>query len=69
MINTLSIAPNVDATEMARLELFAYRRATRDWVLRVKSRTKAASHFVDAVGRAMLTHCDFLNQNDKEPNE
>jgi hypothetical protein len=69
MIDTLSIAPSVDAAAMARLEQFAYRRATRNWVLRVKSRTKAASHFVDAVGRAMLTHCDFLDQSDKEPNE
>ena len=69
MIDTLSISPNVDATGMARLERVAYRRATRDWVLHVNSRTKAASHFVDAVGRAMLTHCDFLDQNDKEPNE
>jgi hypothetical protein len=69
MIDTLSIAPSVDAVAMGRLERFAYRRTTRDWVLRVKSRTKAASDFVDAVGRVMLTHCDFLDQNDKEADE
>lgn len=68
MINLLKLSNPTDARG-ATFERFRYRKISRDWASRVKSRTNAASKYVDAVGYAMLEHCDFLQETDKLRNE
>ena len=68
MINLLQYAPTADFCG-EELERLRYRQVSKDWVLRVRSRTNAASRFVDAVGSAMLQHCDFLEQGGNSASE
>ncbi|MDQ8758075.1 hypothetical protein RCO27_17750 [Sphingosinicella sp. LHD-64] len=39
-----------------------YRRSSREWAERVKRRSKDVEHYLDAVAKAMLEHCTFLDE-------
>ncbi|MDE0537680.1 MAG: hypothetical protein OXH94_03025 [Rhodospirillales bacterium] len=46
-----------------------YRRVTKEWVARVRQRSDQIEAFLTAVAYASVTHCKFLAELSKEPND